>query len=282
MRIDRPQVSPGAPSGPLAQIKVLPTGAPEHDRVATGAIHVHEFLRNVPLFRELAPEELERIAASTAQVRAPAGTILFRRGEPCAGFHLIVYGQVKLALSGADGAEKVLEVLGPGSSFGEAVMFLDKPYVVLAETLADSLLLAIGKHAVFAEIERNPKFARKMLAGLAQRLHRLVQDLEAHTLRTGTQRVIGYLLRDLPGEATAGPVELELATSKGVLASRLNITREHFSRLLHELSAGGLIEVRGRTIRILDLARLRAFEDRTPAGSKSRGGRAEPGSLNNL
>jgi CRP-like cAMP-binding protein len=139
-------------------------------------------------------------------------------------------------------------------------MFLDKPYVVLAETLADSLLLAIGKHAVFAELERNPKFARKMLAGLAQRLHRLVHDLEAHTLRSGTQRVIGYLLRDLPEDAADGPVAVELATSKGVLASRLNITREHFSRILHELSAGALIEVRGRTIRILDPARLRGFE----------------------
>jgi len=226
----------------------------------SGAVRVQDFLKNLPLFRELAPEELDRIAAATAQVRAPAGTILFRRGEPCAGFHVIVYGQVKLAFSGADGAEKVLEILGPGASFGEAVMFLDKPYVVLAEVLADSLLLAIGKHAVFAELERNPKFARKMLAGLAQRLHHLVNDLEAHTLRSGTQRVIGYLLRELPGEATGGPVEVELATSKGVLASRLDITREHFSRILHQLSAAGLIEVRGRKIRILDLADLRAFE----------------------
>jgi CRP-like cAMP-binding protein len=226
----------------------------------SGAVRVQDFLKNLPLFRELAPEELDRIAAATAQVRAPAGTILFRRGEPCAGFHVIVYGQVKLAFTSAGGGEKVLEILGPGASFGEAVMFLDKPYVVAAEVLADSLLLAIGKHAVFAELERNPKFARKMLAGLAQRLRRLVSDLEAHTLRSGTQRVIGYLLRDLPEVTDGGPVEVELATSKGVLASRLDITREHFSRILHALSAAGLIEVHGRTIRILDLTGLRAFE----------------------
>src|SRR5215831_2310595 len=225
-----------------------------------GSIRVQDFLRNQALFRELAAEELDRIAAATVQVRAPAGTLLFRRGEACAGFHVIAYGQVKLALTGADGAEKVLEILGQGQSFGEAVMFLDRPYVVLAETLADSLLLAIGKHAVLAEIERNPKFARKMLAGLAQRLHYLVADLEANTLRSGAQRVIGYLLRALPERAPErAPVEVALPTSKGVLASRLNITREHFSRVLHELSAGGLIEVRGRTIRILDLARLRGF-----------------------
>jgi CRP-like cAMP-binding protein len=228
--------------------------------VAAGPIRIQEFLKNVPLFRELTDEELDRIAAGTAQVRAPAGTILFRRGEPCSGFHVVVYGQVKLAFGAADGSEKVVEILGPGSSFGEAVMFLDKPYVVFAETLADSLLLSIGKQAIFAELERNPRFARKMLAGLAQRLHRLVHDLEAYTLRSGTQRVIGYLLRDAEEGRPKGAIEVALATSKGVLASRLNITREHFSRILHDLSQSGLIEVHGRIIRILDPERLRAFE----------------------
>jgi CRP-like cAMP-binding protein len=229
--------------------------------VPAAPIRIQEFLKNVPLFRELTDAELDRIAAGTAQVRAPAGTILFRRGEPCAGFHVIVYGQVKLAFGAADGAEKVVEILGPGASFGEAVMFLEKPYVVFAETLADSLLLAIGKAGVFAELERNPRFARKMLGGLALRLHGLVHDLEAYTLRSGTQRVIGYLLRDYSevGEPQT-PVEVALATSKGVLASRLNITREHFSRILHDLSGAGLIEVHGRIIRILDPERLRAYE----------------------
>jgi len=225
------------------------------------AIKVEEFLRNLPLFRDLSAGEVDRIAASTSQVRVPAGSILFRKGDSCAGFYVVVYGQVKLAFGAADGAEKVVEILGPGSSFGEAVMFLEKPYVVFAETLADSLLLAIGKAGVFAELERNPRFARKMLAGLALRLHGLVHDLEAYTLRSGTQRVIGYLLRDYSEEGEPrAPVEVALATSKGVLASRLNITREHFSRILHDLSGAGLIEVHGRIIRILDPERLRAYE----------------------
>jgi CRP-like cAMP-binding protein len=229
--------------------------------VPAAPIRIQEFLKNVPLFRELTDAELDRIAAGTAQVRAPAGTILFRRGELCSGFHVIVYGQVKLAFGAADGAEKVVEILGPGSSFGEAVMFLEKPYVVFAETLADSLLLAIGKAGVFAELERNPRFARKMLAGLALRLHGLVHDLEAYTLRSGTQRVIGYLLRDYSEEGEPrAPLDVALATSKGVLASRLNITREHFSRILHDLSGARLIEVHGRIIRILDPERLRVYE----------------------
>ncbi len=223
-------------------------------------IRVQQFLENLPLFSELTAEEIDGLASATAQVRAPTGTLVFRRGDPCNGFHVIVYGQIKLALAGRDGSEKVVEVLGPGQSFGEAVMFLERPYVVFAEALADSLLLFIGKAALLAEIERNPRFARKMLAGLAMRLHRLMSDLEAYSLKTGTQRVIGYLLRDAP-EAT-GPgtaYDVELNTSKGVIASRLNITREHFSRILHELTAAGLIRVRGRQVSIMDLAQLRAY-----------------------
>ena len=48
-----------------------------------------------------------------------------------------------------------------------------------------------------------------------------------------------------------------LSPGKNVIASRLNMTPEHFSRILHELADNGLIEIDNRIVRILDLARLR-------------------------
>ena len=223
------------------------------------AIKVEEFLRNLPLFRDLSADEVERIAASTSQVRMPTGNILFRKRDPCTGFHVIVYGQVKLAFGSSDGSEKVIEILGPGQSFGEAVMFLDKPYVVFAETLADSLLLHVGKAVIFQELEHSRDFAIRMLGGLARRLHRIVGDLEGYSLKSGTQRVIGYLLRDVAGVQAGSTAEMTLPATKSVIASRLSITREHFSRILHELSDAGLIKVSGRNIRFLDLERLRKY-----------------------
>jgi CRP-like cAMP-binding protein len=222
-------------------------------------IKVEEFLRNLPLFRDLSAGEVDRIAASTSQVRMPTGSILFRKGDSCAGFHVVVYGQVKLAFGASDGSEKVVEILGPGQSFGEAVMFLDKPNVVFAETLTDSLLLHVGKAVILQELERSPDFARRMLGGLAHRLHRIVGDLEGYSLKSGTQRVIGYLLRDVVGGQTSRTAEVMLPATKSVIASRLSITREHFSRILHELSDSGLIKVSGRNIRFLDLERLRNY-----------------------
>jgi CRP-like cAMP-binding protein len=222
-------------------------------------VTVKAFLKNLPLFGALSAEELDRVSAGTTRVLAPAGRVLFRRGEPCSDFYVIVYGQVKLAFTGSDGAEKVVEILGPGQSFGEPFMFLDEPHVGFAETLADSLLLLIGKAALFAEIDRNPRFARKMLALLAERLHRMIADIEAYTLKSSAQRVIGYLLRDVPSD-THSSLEVKLSAAKGVVASRLSITREHFSRVMHEFVQAGLIEMSGRSIRIPDPARLRLWK----------------------
>lgn len=222
-------------------------------------IKIQSFLANVPLFKELAGDELERIAANTHEVRAERAEILFRRGDPALGLYIIVFGQVKLAFTSPRGDEKVVDLIGPGQSFGEAVMFMERPHVVTAQALSDSLLLYIARDIVFEELERDPIFVRRMIAGLSSRLHGLMSDLESDSLNSGTQRIIGYLLRDSDESAgRSSALEVTLPATKGVIASRLSLTQEHFSRILHDLAARGLIEVHGRSIYIPDVARLRA------------------------
>jgi CRP-like cAMP-binding protein len=217
-----------------------------------------DFVRNLPLFRDLQLCELEAIGAAAIEQRVTAGTALFRRDDACEGFHIIVLGRVKLALPGPANAEKVVAILGPGQSFGEAAMVLGQRHTLYAEALADSLLLFVRGDAMLEAMARNPELARRMLRELSQRLYCLVADIEAYTMKSATERVTSYLLAALPDAAGPGPqAEIQLGASKSVLASRLNITREHFSRILHELSQSGLIRVSGRSIRILDLARLR-------------------------
>jgi len=229
--------------------------------VSQSQIKIQSFLANLPLFRELGPQEVERIAAGSRTLHAARGETLFRKGDRVDGFHTIVFGQIKLAFTAPNGAEKVVELLGPNQTFGEAVMFMERPYPVYAQALADSLLLHVSKSVVFEEIERDPKFARKMIGGLSRRLHGLVTDLEAYTLHSGTQRVLGYLLRGMPeGEPESKPVEISLSTSKSILASRLNLTPEHFSRILHDLTEAGLVRVEGRSVRILDPEALRRYD----------------------
>ena len=228
---------------------------------STQAINIEALLSHIPLFNGLAPEEVARIARSTREIRANKGDILFHKGDACNGFHLLVYGQVKLAFTSAQGNEKVVEILTQGQSFGEALMFMEKPYIVFAQALTESLLLHVSKAAVFEELERDHQLGRKMLAGMSMRLHQLMSDVESYSLHSGKQRIIGYLLRELPETDQNGiKVAITLPTNKGVIASRLNLTQEHFSRILHELSELGLIIVEGRKIHIPSVAKLRQHD----------------------
>lgn len=224
--------------------------------------NIEALLSRVPLFSSLAPAELSRFARGSREFNAGKGEILFHRGDPCNGFHLIVTGQVKIAFTSPHGSEKVIEILGPGHTFGEALMFMDKAYIVFAQTLADSHLIHLSKATVFEELERDPSFARKMIASLSMRLHQLVQDVESYSLRSGRERIIGYLLRDMPDSVEpVNSLDVTLPTSKGTIASRLNLTQEHFSRILHDLAEQDLIVVERRNIRIPDIKRLIAYED---------------------
>jgi CRP-like cAMP-binding protein len=222
------------------------------------------YLAVLPLFTDLSRPELERLATGCQLRRLSRGDTVFRVGEPCEEFHVTVTGQVKLFAISPAGQEKVIELVGPGSSFAEALMFTGKPYIINAQALTDTLLLTVKKHAVVAEIEQDPRFAMRMLAGISRRLHGLVHDVEAYALHSGVQRVIGYLLRDqLAEDCVSGEViTVSLPVSKATIASRLSLTPEYFSRVLHELEAAGLVRIDKRDVQILDPRRLAAYPPR--------------------
>ena len=216
------------------------------------------YLSVLPLFSDLNDADRERLAAGCQLRRYARGDMVFRVGEPCEEFHVTVTGQVKLFALSPSGQEKVIEIAGPGSSFAEAVMFTGSPYIVSAQALIDSLIVSVQKSAVLAEIERDMRFALCMLAGISRRQHGLIRDVEAYALHSGLERVIGYLLRDqtLQDRETGEVMTVSLPVSKATIASRLSLTPEYFSRVLHELEADGLVRIDKRDIHILDATRL--------------------------
>ena len=220
------------------------------------------YLSVLPLFTDLNRPELERLALGCQLRRLSRGDTVFRVGEACEDFHVTVTGQVKLYALSPAGQEKVIELVGPGNSFAEALMFTGRPYILNAQALADSLVLSISKTAVLTEIQQDPRFALRMLAGISRRLHGLVHDVESYALHSGVQRVIGYLLRDqIAEDCVSGEMfTVSLPVSKATIASRLSLTPEYFSRVLHELEAAGLVRIDKRDVHILDAQRLARYQ----------------------
>ncbi len=219
--------------------------------------HLQIAITSLPLCRQLDAGEIEALQRGAREVVFKRSEILFSKGDPSTGFFSIIRGQIKLALPSQQGGEKVLEIMGPGQSFGEAVMFMDAPYPVFAQALTEGSAVHISKAVLFAAMARDPRLARKMLAGMSMRLHSLIHDVEAYTLQSARQRLVAYLLQRAEARSLRG-AEICLPTSKTVIASRLNLTPETLSRVLHGLSEDGLIRVQGRHIHVPDFSRLAA------------------------
>jgi CRP-like cAMP-binding protein len=226
-------------------------------------IDIPALLVRMPLFQELLPGQIEHITANVREKRLAKGEMLFQKGDLPHGLFIVVFGQIKLAFPSSSGNEKVVDIFGPQQIFGEAVMFMDRPYPVFAEAIADTLLLHIPKAQLFELLQTDPMFARHMLAGMSMRLHSLIQDVESYSLRSSAQRVIGYLLQHCPNEGKddgEGAIAITLPTSKQIIASRLNLTPETLSRIFHDLSTAKLIDVVGKQVTIHSLKQLREYD----------------------
>jgi CRP/FNR family transcriptional regulator, dissimilatory nitrate respiration regulator len=216
---------------------------------------VRGLLAQLPLLSRSTPEQIDRLACVSARVDLGRGEVLFHAGDPSTALFAVVAGQVKLTRNNPDGAEKIIELVGPGQTFGEAVVFVERSYPVTAVGLQPTRLVRVPTDVVLDLVENDPTFARRMLAGMAVRLHGLVNDVAAVSLRSGSQRVVGFLLGLVDGEPAPGTT-VTLPAAKAVVASRLSLTPETLSRTLRDLSDAGLVRVSGRTVVLLDPASL--------------------------
>lgn len=205
-------------------------------------------LLKVPMFGCAPPAQLARLARESRVQHVPRGAVIARRGTPAPGLMVVGYGLVKLSLGTS--SEKVLRLVGPGESFGEAMLFLGQPLPVDATALCDSLVVTVPAAPLLALISANPSFARGLLASLCQRLHALVMDFEAATAHGARERLAAYLESLAPPSARAPRVQLPAA--KTVIAARLGMAKETLSRLLRQFAAEGLISVERRAISLLD------------------------------
>lgn len=214
------------------------------------------FLAALAMFKALDDATLARLAAATTLRRLARGERLFSKGDAATHMYVVVHGEIRLIARSPARGERLTGVVGAGRSFGEPVMFLERPAMVDAEAATDALVLQLAKEAVFAEIERSPRFARRVIASLSQRSESLVQEIERQALGGGRERLVDYLVRR--AGSAPGPRQFTLPATKAAIASQLSLTPEHFSRLLRDLAAAGLLQMQGRRISVPDVQRLAA------------------------
>lgn len=218
----------------------------------TAALQATEFFRN------MSPESLKSLADRAEVRRLEAGEFLFSAGEPCRGLFVVVDGWTRAFRHGADGREQVIHEDGPGSTFPEVAVFDDGPYPSTVVATHDTTLLFLRKEDVKRFLLAHPEAALSALRILSRRLRRATGMVERFALLEVSQRVAGYLVQQIPAEASTRPtVELELKHTNQDIADRVGTVREVVSRTFANLQRRGWLEKDNRVVRIKDVEALK-------------------------
>lgn len=213
-------------------------------------------IARIPLFSGLANASVVELL-NTCSVRFfPNDSLLFSAGDPAKFLFVVLSGAVRLGALDREGNETIIDLVGAGTSFGEAALFASRRYPVQAEALAGTRLASINGASFIKAMLENKALAFEMLDSMGRWQLRLMAELRQLKLQSPAQRLGLYLL--LSVEEAVPDASIRLPYRKSMIAKRIGITPESLSRALSRLAHFG-VESRGDTIVIRDVEALRQF-----------------------
>jgi len=220
----------------------------------------YESLRRHYLFAGLDQADFDALVKRVSSIRLEKGEVLFHHGDDARNFYYVDAGQLELNLIAPTGQKKVLEVLGPGRTFAEAVAFMrERKYPVSCEALADSIVCQIPNEPYLELLYSNADACMRLLSDVCRHLHARVREIERLTVQNAHSRLVSYLL-DHVVESGDDEATIRLELPRHVIAARLSITPETLSRLLRNLVDDRVVTIEDRVIFVHSLARLRPYD----------------------
>ncbi len=212
-------------------------------------------VRSLPLFSGMQDAHFRTVIEAGYLQRFPHGVALVHEGERPSFLHVLVEGAVEFYSASRD-RETTLSFLRPPAAFILAAVVLDQLYLKSARTTEKSVVVLIPADAVRGVFDKDPAFARSVVAELALRYRGVVKDLKNQRLRTGLERLANWILAY--NEQLGMPGSFKLPIEKRALANLLGMRPENLSRSFGELAGLG-VRVDGATLTIVDIPALTEF-----------------------
>ncbi|MGP4844373.1 Crp/Fnr family transcriptional regulator [Marinobacter sp. 1Y8] len=249
------------PSNAIAPLPFTPvSGQPGAMDGIAGEVSQQDILTALshhPLFSGLNPADFNGIARRMRVVTLSRSELLYRQDTDARHFYFVISGRLRLYRLDPSGMERTLDSITADECIADVMIYAQPPrYACYAEALTQSRLLMIPVKHYRDLLKNSPEYAENVLTHFASQAVSHFYDLEVMTLQSARQRLVRYLLDLLPGQPTNHQHEIELPLPKCLVASRLAMQPETFSRLLSELKNSGLIKVNGTRLLIPDSRRL--------------------------
>jgi CRP-like cAMP-binding protein len=229
--------------------------------MATGAPDTADLLANVPVFAELARDDLGHVAAVSVPRSFEAGDTVFLEGDDSDTCYVVRSGHARALREHVDGRQITLATFGPGDIFGELAMFDDELRSATVEAIDELEVLGILGRDMRRLMSLHPQIAVKLACSLARRLRAANERLARQSFSTVQSRVaavLAQLVEQAQGEG-AGERDVPITATQADLAKLAGSSRESASRFLAVLERANVIsQGRGR-LTVHDPAALQGY-----------------------
>ena len=213
--------------------------------------------QETPLLKGLEDSTFQEVQATIRTKKISKGESLFFVSDKATAVYILVSGSIKISRDTQDGVEAVIYLSKKNDIIAENVLFGEKEYSYNAIACEDSEVLVLPCPEIRIIMQHSPAIQSNATKILLQRQKKLQMDIEHLTVQSAPQR-IGCFLLDLCDQKTKGAVNFELPYEKGLIAARLGMKSETFSRALNELKQHG-VEVKGKSVAIKSIENLVDF-----------------------
>ncbi len=217
-------------------------------------------LAEVDIFTDLAPAEMDTLAAGARMRTYAAGELLYVPQSLVEALFILKRGRVRVFRVTTDGRAFTTGIINPGTIFGEIVLTGQPIYDSYAEALDETVVCVMSRDHVLHQLLADPRIAARIADTLGRRLAQMERRLSDMVLKSVHQRVAATLAA-FAGDRLrycAGTPSVHVALTHDQLAALAGTRRATAAKVLGELANRGLIHLARGEVIILDVAGVAA------------------------
>jgi len=217
-----------------------------------------DWLNTFPYLKQNRDKAWRNTAGKAMRMQVKRGSVLFRDGDACNGYVLVVSGAIRVQKIDPQGHEMVLYRVEEGQSCMLTTTCLlahqQYPAEGVAETDVDMVLLPLD--AFDAALAGSPAFRQFVMANIGSRISDLMLLLEDVAFGRKDVRLAAFLLKSAKQNGDV----LELTHRQ--LAVELGTAREVVSRLIKDFERKGMVALGRNKITVLDIKSIQNITNR--------------------
>lgn len=208
------------------------------------------------IFKSLTLEQLDYLTANKTCSLVKKGTILYEEGNRVSGMYCVNNGILKIYKTGIEGKEQIIKFAKPGDVIGYRSVVNKEPACTSVKVLEDATLCHITTQELYHLLKENSEFGIEMLHIACNELgeaNDYLTDIAQKSVKERLAEILLHLKEEF-GENNEGLINISLTREE--LANIIGTATESVIRLLSEFKSEGIIQLQGRRIKLVDIARL--------------------------